>query len=239
MVMRSLGIGILAVMCCLVATRSQAQTTAGAGLLAKADHLVYGTPDLQAGIEKLEKLLGVKATPGGQHPGRGTRNALIALGPATYIEIIARDPEQPEPASPRPFGLDGLSEPRFVAWAAKASDPAALASRAAAQGITLGDVTAGSRRRPDGVLLAWRYTNPRVVVADGIVPFFIDWGKTPHPAASAAAGASLAALRAEHPDPERVQKMLGHLGLDLAVTKGPKPALIATINSPRGRVELR
>lgn len=237
--MRRLGIAILATMCCLIAASGQAQTAGGAELLAKVDHLVYGTPDLQAGIEKLEKLLGVRATPGGQHPGRGTRNALIALGPATYIEIIAPDPDQPEPALPRPFGLDGLSGPRLVAWAAKASDPVALASKAAEQGITLGDVTAGSRRRPDGVLLAWRYTNPRVVVADGIVPFFIDWGKTPHPAASAPAGASLAALRAEHPDPERVQKMLGQLGLDLAVTKGPKPALIATISSPHGRVELR
>ena len=237
--MGRLGIAILATMGCSIAASGPAQTTAGADLLAKVDHLVYGTPDLQAGIEKLEKVLGIRATPGGQHPGRGTRNALIALGPATYIEIIGPDPDQPEPALPRPFGLDGLSEPKLVAWAAKASDPAALAGKAAGQGITLGDVMAGSRRRPDGVLLNWRYTNPRVVVADGIVPFFIDWGETPHPAAGAAKGASLVDLRAEHPDPERVQKMLGQLGLDLAVTKGPKPALKATISSPRGRIELR
>jgi hypothetical protein len=77
------------------------------------------------------------------------------------------------------------------------------------------------------------------VIADGIVPFFIDWGTTPHPASSAAPGATLIALRAEHPDPTKVRMILNQLGFDLPVTKGPTPALVATIDSPRGRVELR
>jgi hypothetical protein len=89
------------------------------------------------------------------------------------------------------------------------------------------------------VLLTWQFTNPLVVVGDGIVPFFIDWGTSPHPARTAARGASLIGLRAEHPDPDRVQNLLRTLGLDFRVTNGPAPALIATIDSPRGRVELR
>jgi hypothetical protein len=230
---------MVALACGLVTPSGRAQTANAADLLTRVDHLVYGTPDLPAAIEKLDKLLGVRATPGGQHPGRGTRNALIALGPASYLEIIGPDPEQPKPDLPRPFGLDALSEPRLVAWAAKESDLETLESRVAAQSITLGDLIAGSRRRPDGVLLAWRYTNPRVVVADGIVPFFIDWGETPHPAVSAAQGASLLALRAEHPDASHVQAVLGKLGLGLPVAQGMKPALVATISSPRGRIELR
>ena len=48
---------------------SQSQETAG--LLPKVDHLVYGAPDLKVGVEQVEKLLGVRATPGGQHPGAG------------------------------------------------------------------------------------------------------------------------------------------------------------------------
>src|SRR5205814_6320527 len=102
----------------------------------------------------------------------------------------------------------------------------------------LGEVLPGSRRRLDGVLLNWRYTNPRVVVADGIVPFFIDWGPTPHPAQMAASGASLLDLVGEHPDAQRVQQMLTRLGLGLQVKKGPSPALPAIISSPRGRIEL-
>jgi hypothetical protein len=33
--------------------------------------------------------------------------------------------------------------------------------------------------------------------------------------------------------------MLKPLGLDLPVTRGPKPSIIATFDSPKGRVELR
>ena len=86
--------------------------------------------------------------------------------------------------------------------------------------MTLGAVASGSRRRPDGVVLAWRYTDPTVVVADGLVPFFIDWGSSPHPALTAAKGATLTQLRAEHPDAPRVQKMIDALGLDLRVSPG-------------------
>jgi hypothetical protein len=88
-------------------------------------------------------------------------------------------------------------------------------------------------------MLTWRYTDPRTLVADGIVPFFIDWGTTPHPAATAAGGASLVALRAEHPDVESVQRAISALGLSLRVQKGPRAALVAIISSPRGQVELR
>jgi hypothetical protein len=207
--------------------------------LGRVDHLVYATPDLAAGIARIERLLGVSATPGGQHPGRGTRNALVAIGPATYIEIIGPDRDQATPQEPRPFTIDSLSEPRLVTWAAKESDLESLTKRASAQGIALGDLQPGSRRRPDGLLLTWRYTNPRVVVENGLVPFFIDWGKTPHPAASAVSGGRLVALRAEHPMPERVTAALGHLGLPMQVTKGASPALIATIETARGRVDLR
>jgi 4-carboxymuconolactone decarboxylase len=207
--------------------------------LDRVDHLVYATPDLAAGIARIEQLLGVRATPGGQHPGRGTRNALIALGPNTYIEIIGPDPEQPAPKEPRPFGIDGLKAPRLVTWSAKERDLAGLSARATEQNVRLGALASGSRRRPDGVLLAWNYTDPRTVVADGVVPFFIDWGTTPHPAASAVQGGTLAELTAEHPDPARVTTALTAVGLNLAVKKGSAPALVAIINTPRGRVELR
>jgi hypothetical protein len=210
-----------------------------AALLTRVDHLVYATPDLQLGIDAVEKQLGIKATAGGQHPGLGTRNALVALGPTSYLEIIGPDPEQPKPSGPRRFGIDDLNAPRIVRWVVKSSDLGAIADNAARAGVTLGPLASGSRRRPDGVVLAWRYTDPATVVADGLVPFFIDWGASPHPALTAARGATLAQLRAEHPDARRVQRMLDDLGLDLRVSQASRPAIIATIDSPLGRVELR
>ncbi len=207
--------------------------------LSKVDHLVYATPDLAAGIAQVERLLGVKAIPGGQHPGAGTRNALIGLGDETYLEIIGPDPDQPKPARPRRFGIDELNAPRLVTWAVKGADLEAIVENAKRHGVDLGQVQSGSRRRPDGVLLSWRLSVSPVLTADGIVPFFIDWGKTPNPAAALPKGCVLVALRAEHPDANHVQAGLSAVGLNLRVDAGSAPALIATIRSAHGDVELR
>lgn len=205
------------------------------------DHLVYATPDLNRAIDQIESLLGVRPAIGGRHVGRGTHNALVALGEDVYLEIIAPDPEQPDPPAPRAFGLDnvGGGDARLVTWAAKSDDVESVRAVAETSGIFLGGIQEGSRQRPDGVTLSWRYTNPATVVADGLVPFFIDWGKSLNPAASAPRGARLVALRAEHPDAASVVRQLRRLGIELPVTPGRQHALIATIDSPRGRVELR
>ena len=200
---------------------------------------MYATPDLEATVEQLARGFGVRATPGGHHPGRGTRNALIALGSAAYLEIVGPDPEQPAPAGPRWFGIDDLEAPRLAAWAAKGTHLEELVARAERQGVKLGEVLSGRRQQPDGVLLSWRLTDPDTVVADGLVPFFIDWGESPHPAETAAKGVSLIGLRAEHPDPRRVRKILALLGVALPVVAGRTPALVATLRTPRGRVDLR
>jgi hypothetical protein len=194
MTTRQIAIGLAAM---TLAAAGDAPGAESAGeLLARIDHLVYATPDLNRGIEEVEKLVGVRAAPGGRHPGRGTRNALVALGPSVYLEIIAPDPDQPPPETPRAFGIDALSRSRLAAWAVKGRHIEDIAATAARNGVPLGEIASGSRKRPDGVLLSWRYTDPRAMVAGGVVPFFIDWGDSPHPAVTAARGASLIGLRA-------------------------------------------
>ena len=208
-------------------------------VLVQVDHLVYTTPDLNMGIDAIERLLGVRATAGGQHPGYGTRNALVSLGPTTYLEIIGPDLDQPKPDGPRRFGIDELKAPRLFTWVAHGADLTQVAATAARSGVNLGSVISGKRQRPDGVLLTWRYTDPNAVVGDRLVPYFIDWGNSPHPALTAAPGASLVGLRAEHPDAARIQAVVRQLGLHLDVQAGPKPSLIATIVGTKGQVELR
>ena len=212
---------------------------ASESLLSRVDHLVYAAPDLESAIEDLEHRLGVRATPGGQHPGHGTRNALIALGPASYLEILAPDPAQPEPAGGRWLGVDSPRLPRLTAWAAKSAALDRLVADAERLGVRLGGIRSGSRRRPDGVALSWQFTDPAAVVADGLAPFFIDWGASPHPAATASGGASLIDFRAEHPAGDRVREWLRSVGVDLPVEDGPQPALIATLQTALGRTELR
>jgi len=73
----------------------------------------------------------------------------------------------------------------------------------------------------------------------GLAPFFIDWGTSPHPAATAPRGPVLVALRAEHPQPDLARDPLAALGLELPVAPGPRPALVATLRIVSGLVELR
>jgi hypothetical protein len=200
---------------------------------------VYATPDLGEGIEALAGRLRVRAAPGGQHRGLGTHNALLSLGEGAYLEIIAPDPGQPPPRQARPFGLDGLRAPRLVTWAVRAPDIDARAERARAAGYDPGPVIALGRDLADGGRLEWRLTFRRPPGGDGLVPFLIDWGETPHPSASAPAGCTLVALRGEHPRPTEVEPLLAALSVELPLTVGRAPALVAELETPRGRLELR
>ena len=202
------------------------------------DHLIYAAPHLDAGVERLESILGVRAIPGGRHPSYGTRNALLALGPEAYLEVLAPDPDAPPPERPRLFEIDRLDAPKLAAWAARNSDLEGRVEAAHRGGVELGEIQSGGRERPDGSVLAWRLTDPHVVLGDGIIPFLIDWGTTESPARAAPKGCTLLRLRAEHPDPARIGAMLLALGVELAVESGRAPALIATIGTARGEVEL-
>lgn len=201
------------------------------------DHLVYATPDLETSIADLEERLGVRAAYGGRHPGRGTRNALIALSDFSYLEIVGPDPTQQD--VPLWFGIDSLTAPRLVTWAAKTANIELVAASAAERGAALGHVASGSRQTANGDVLAWKFTDPSAMVEDGLVPFFIDWGNSPHPASSAPRGPVLHSLRAQHPEPERVERALSAVGIALPITRAPQPGLIATLHAARGEVHLR
>jgi hypothetical protein len=206
------------------------------------DHLVYATPDLEPTIAELAERLGVQPAIGGRHLGRGTRNALVGLGGKRYLEIIGPDPEQGEPAEPRPFGIDDLDGAGLATWCARSSKPLADAVMAARTvGIEPGDPTPMSRLRPDGVRLEWVLTVPQMSGQfAGVVPFLIDWGESPHPSASAPAGVDLVQLRLAHPDPERLHVMLSALGADdgVELVEGSRPAVSALLSTSDGVLQL-
>lgn len=203
------------------------------------DHLVYTTPDLARGVAEIEALSGVRASPGGQHLGWGTHNALAALGSGAYLEIIAPDPAQPAPAHPRPFQLDSVPSSRLLTWALRCEGIEAVVEKAAAEGLLLGEILSGSRARQDGTVLSWRLSSPWTLAEQGLVPFLIDWGSSPHPSAVAAQGLALQSLRSEHPHPTQLERWLAALGVEIPVERAERAALVAVIDSPRGRLELR
>jgi hypothetical protein len=205
------------------------------------DHLVIGVPDLTDGIARLERLCGVSAAPGGTHPGRGTQNALLSLGDGAYLEVIGPDPLQPDHHlnRPRSFGVHAEMAPRLVGWAIASTDIDALISRARDAGYDPGEVQSRQRLAADGAVVAWRLSSRPVTPENFLLPFVIDWGATPHPSQSTPTGLQLVHLRAEHPDPEHVLEQLSALGLQLEVVRGAQPALIATLDTPKGRIDLR
>lgn len=207
-------------------------------LLNLVDHLIYLTPDLDRSVDEFERLSGIRATAGGSHPGRGTRNALIALGPASYLEIKGPDRTQPDELwKASPF-VQQCGLPRLIRWAAKCRNVGHAIAEAHGAGVLIGEARQGQRSRPDGVMLSWTITDPGIILGDGLVPLLIDWGSTLHPAGEASRGAQLVDLMAEHSRPDIVQPLLRQLGIPLFVRRGPEARLTATIMCPNGLVRL-
>ena len=200
------------------------------------DHLVYGVPNLKAGVEEWARLSGVEPTAGGRHPGWGTANALLSLGDGTYLEIIGPDPDAGAPPEQRPFGLDSLTAGALCGWAAAVPDLEERVLRSRKRGYDPGPVVAMSRRRPDGTQLQWQLALPEDLQLreGGCLPLLIDWQGGPNPAESSAAGCRLLELSAEHPRPEQVQGQLAALGLALVVESGARPTLRGTLETPAG-----
>jgi hypothetical protein len=210
----------------------------GGDVLANLDHLVLAGPDLAGTVAWFAELTGIEPAPGGRHEGLGTANHLVDLGGGAYLEIIGPDPEQPEPERPRPFGLEDLTAPRIVTWALATTDLDALVASAREAGYDPGPPAAMSRRTTDGELLEWRLTAPRFEYGDGLVPFLIDWGTTPHPTSRALPAAPLLEVTGRHPDPASVRPALSALGADLHLDIGELVALTAVVQGVDGPVTL-
>lgn len=140
-------------------------------MLSGIDHVVILVRDLPDAVSHWTEL-GFTVTPGGEHGGGVTHNALIGFQDGTYFELIAfKDPER---------GHDHRWWPRLAAgeglidYALMTDNAAATGVEARSRGLELGQVTDGSRRRPDGTQLAWRSITPGKQVGTTALPFAIE-----------------------------------------------------------------
>lgn len=202
------------------------------------DHLVYATSDVEDTVADLARRLGVEAVAGGRHLGFGTRNALLSLGPTTYLEIIGPDEGQHRPTNGYWYGVENLAQPRLVTWTARVEHLERVAAHSHGAGYNPGNVHKVFRELPDGEKLSWRLTMP-TGIGDGLVPNLIEWDEgCPHPAGTSPEGVELLQLRGYHPVPESIRPMLDALGVELEIRVAEVAGLVAILNSPYGPIEL-
>ena len=144
----------------------------------RLDHVVVLVDELSAAIRDYTAL-GFRVTPGGEHKGLGTHNALIPLGDGAYIELIAFK-QRSFPAGTMLRKEDRLlklmtagrtpGEARMLAWetargglvdfALLPDDIEADLKGARARGLAMEGPLPGSRLRPDGQRVAWQFGIP-------------------------------------------------------------------------------
>ena len=127
----------------------------------RVDHVSYAAEHdgLHATAERLGKLIGVTPVDGGVHPRFGTRNVILPLTQARYVEVVET---LDHPASDKaPFGQAVRSRSEngggWLGWAVCVDDIEEVGER-------LGREPAeGYRHTPDGRELRWRqlgYSGP-------------------------------------------------------------------------------
>lgn len=207
----------------------------------RIDHFTVGAADLETGQAALADRLGVTIPTGSKHDAMSTHNCVCQAGNESFFEMIAVDPEAPDPGRTRWFTLDDLETqariaagPRALCWVVNTPD---LDAVVAASPIDLGEIV--HFQRGDRT---WRLTVPQdgSLAEGGLVPAFIEWSPGPHPSTGQQdIGLRLDKVRLTHPDPERLRKLLAALGVDhlAEVTGGPR-RLAFEVTTPKGAVTL-
>lgn len=138
-------------------------------MIRSIDHVVIAVRDLATATADYEQA-GFTVTPGGEHVGGATHNALIPFADGAYVELIAfKEPDRPQPH--RWWAKLATGE-GLVDFALLTDDAAAEAARLGTAGIAMAGPEEGGRTRPDGERIAWRNLVP--AAADSPLPFLIE-----------------------------------------------------------------
>ena len=130
-------------------------------MFTRIDHVMLCVPDLNAGVAQFKKL-GFNVVAGGEHPGKGTHNA-IAFNQDEYLELLAiRDQAEHRAASSKPGSADtALNE--FIAAGGgiryvvvQSDDLVADVVAMRGRGVDVSDAIDGARRTPAGQELRWK-----------------------------------------------------------------------------------
>ena len=199
------------------------------------DHLILAIDDLEKGIESFARRTGVRPEFGGEHPGRGTANALVSLGQGRYLEILA---PASKTAKLDPSWGDTLHYPSLnpVGWALHSRDLVRTVVDLRKAGLPVSDPQPGSRKRPDGSTLTWQTAALEGPQLD-LYPFFIQWGEgTAHPSTTSPPGCELVKIAITAPEPEQLRTLLRAVGVGVEVKQGAPGAMAFTLRCAKGEV---
>jgi Glyoxalase-like domain len=203
----------------------------------RIDHLVWYSADLDQGACYFAETMDCEPAYGGVHPGEGTRNSLMSLAESTYLEIVGVDPAQP--ASNLETELRQLGGSGLYHWAASGLALDIVRQKALTAGFEASEIATGGRRLPTGALLSWKLVGLRNHGLGALVPFFIDWMDSKHPAKIAPRGGRLVKIEVVSPVAERLRALYEIFDLDISVASGPVPELQAIVASRTGQQVLR
>jgi hypothetical protein len=198
----------------------------------RVDHLVWYSADLEHSTRIFAEKMDRAPVYGGVHPGEATRNSLLSLSENTYLEILGRDPAQTTQGLDEE--LQELDGGALYHWAASGEDLESIRERVLAAGYRGSAIVAGGRSLPDGSHLSWRLFGVRDHGFGALVPFFIDWAESTHPATTAPRGGRLMSVTAASPAADRLKALYEMLGLAIEVTPAAKPGFHGVIKSSKG-----
>ena len=205
------------------------------------DHLVIAAETLEQGVDYVRSTLGIEIPKGGFHKTMGTCNHLMQLGNSTYLEVIAINPDAAIPDQPRWFNLDDAlmqeslhQQPRLITWVINTADIHHLHQKSA---FSIGTPTELSRDN-----LRWQIAlaEDGRLLANGLLPYVIQWLSTPHPSATMAdLGCRLQSLEIYHNRADWLRSMLETIEADHLVNIHALPDnecayLSAKIETPSG-----
>ena len=207
----------------------------------KIDHFAIGTSSLAAGVAALEPVLGVTVPDGSKHTLMSTHNCVMQSGNETFFELIAIDPDAPDPGRARWFTLDFpetqdkiAERPRALCWVVSTDR---LDELVASSPVRLGEIVTFVRGER-----SWRLTVPEDghLPEGGLLPGFIEWSPGPHPStAQQNLGVTLTHVRLSSPDPDGLKAKLAALGVDhLAEVRQGEASLSFVLDTPNGEVIL-
>lgn len=207
------------------------------------DHLTVIAPTLTEGVAHVRACLDLDVPFGQRHAYMGTHNHLLQLGDATYLEIVALDPQGEEPPCPRWFGLgdqrqvraDWDAGRRLRGWVARTD---AIDAVIAGREHIFGSKVSLPWAEP---LFDFAIPEDGSLPLGGAAPSVIDRrGKLRSMATMADLGARLQSLSLEHPDATAIAKLYRELEIDRppAIAHGRELRYRAQIETPAGMREL-